>query len=334
MQSFGRYTVSTHLPPAQPLSIITGPGYEYMRITNSSPYLLSINFLGMGTIDFPELFMEDILLTDSYMGTITITPFINLSNVAHTPSDLLTISTYSKGELPHPQSQSMALLANVGNDITIVAGQAQTVQDDLDAAGVVFVEATPTGDPGSAVVIKNDGTLILGNSVHKGSISSDNGLVTTDGLGGLSASNLIVSTNLHTTSIQNVGTTEGIVAVTGTAGTMNTRLQSQGIISFQVPAGTGIATIDGTGINIVKASTQGFGWFNGNFIPELSFFSGAASGTYNHGFNGTGESLTPFHIIPMCNTLNGSQTMGYDSVTSTQVHITSGAGLSFKAMCV
>lgn len=67
---------------------------------------------------------------------------------------------------------------------------------------------------------------------------------------------------------------------------------------------------------------------HGGFMQAWSRFTGAATGTYSHGLG-----TTPNHVMPMAS-VSGSQTMGYDSATSTQVHITSFAGLSFSALAV
>lgn len=121
--------------------------------------------------------------------------------------------------------------------------------------------------------------------------------------------------------------TNGDTEVKGTAAGGRVLLSTSDGFTLQVQAGAA------GGVQINTANTHGFEWFNGGFIPEISVFTGAATGTYNHNFNGAGESLTPFDIIPMCS-ISGSQTMGFDTVNTTQCHITSGAGLSFKAFCL
>lgn len=121
--------------------------------------------------------------------------------------------------------------------------------------------------------------------------------------------------------------TNGDTEVKGTATGGRVLLSTSDGFTLQVQAGAA------GGVQINTANTHGYEWFNGGFIPEISVFTGAATGTYNHNFNGAGESLTPFDIIPMCS-ISGSQTMGFDTVNATQCHITSGAGLAFKAFCL
>jgi hypothetical protein len=80
--------------------------------------------------------------------------------------------------------------------------------------------------------------------------------------------------------------------------------------------------------DIVLGSSAHVKLANGNTIAGISSFDGTTTGTYNHGYGST-----PFFVIPMCSA-NGSMTMGYDTKTSTQVHITCGSGvLAFRCMC-
>lgn len=66
-------------------------------------------------------------------------------------------------------------------------------------------------------------------------------------------------------------------------------------------------------------------FFRLNSIGSISTFTGTGTGTYNHNNDGS-----PFFVVPIV-TVSGSATQGYDTVTSTQVHITLGAALNFKA---
>lgn len=57
-----------------------------------------------------------------------------------------------------------------------------------------------------------------------------------------------------------------------------------------------------------------------------SKFSGAGSGNFNHGLG-----ITPTHVDP-CQSIVGSQTMGYSAPNATNVNIVAGAGNNFTAM--
>lgn len=116
----------------------------------------------------------------------------------------------------------------------------------------------------------------------------------------------------------------------GSAG-FNNSVEAINYVSFQngVSKLVGLFGYDGTNNNLsITLNTDGS--FTGQFgIPQGGFgrFTGAASGTYNHGYG-----ATPSWFGPMQSVI-GSQTMGYDTVTSTQVHITSGSANSFSCLC-
>jgi hypothetical protein len=108
MNNFGQYTVSSLLPPAPPLQITTGVGWEYLRIINNSAYLLNVNLAGMGTIVLPEYFLEDIYLPSSYRGSLVITPQANVTVIGHSTSNMISINTYQHGEISQPQAQPLS----------------------------------------------------------------------------------------------------------------------------------------------------------------------------------------------------------------------------------
>jgi hypothetical protein len=62
-------------------------------------------------------------------------------------------------------------------------------------------------------------------------------------------------------------------------------------------------------------------------LSRFTFFTGSGSGTYSHS-----QGVTPQWVAAIAN-VAGSFTQGFDSGTSTQVHITCGAALAFTA-CV
>lgn len=99
------------------------------------------------------------------------------------------------------------------------------------------------------------------------------------------------------------------------------------ILNAPNAGGTGQVIFQKGGVNNIKIDQNGVNFPNGNFLPNISFFTGTGSGTYNHGFGGS-----PFWVAPIVD-VSGSATQGYDSVTSTQVHVTLGASLGFKAFC-
>lgn len=100
---------------------------------------------------------------------------------------------------------------------------------------------------------------------------------------------------------------------------------STGAVTFNVPAGTTIATVDTvTGWSLQKGTVT----LIVGSLARLSNFNGTATGTYSHNMN-----VAPNIVLPMTNN-NVPQHMGYDSVTSSTVHITAESGYPFWCQCI
>lgn len=110
------------------------------------------------------------------------------------------------------------------------------------------------------------------------------------------------------------------------ASSVNTYLKSRsgGDILMQVPNGTSTWKFTGNDLSCLNGGGINF---NVGRIKDINALSGAGTGTFNHGLSGT-----PNYVGPMDNTV-GSQTMGADTYTSTQVHITAGASHAWKGVC-
>ena len=87
---------------------------------------------------------------------------------------------------------------------------ATNIVNDGNTAGTNIIEATIVGDSTSAITLTNDAKLTIGNAHRSGSVSLDNGTMTTDGNG-----------NVSCTSV-NTGNTQTGVTVTLTYGAGNT----------------------------------------------------------------------------------------------------------------
>lgn len=345
----------------------------------------------------------------AFNGKVIFEPTANLSNVSSWPSSFLQLDTFGPNEVPTgtypvalPRNQ------NIGNTVNTALGGSNSLQNDNNAQGTQFVEATESGAPSSNVSMDNSGNFTVkqwvggvlttlfqvarnaatcmllgatGKTVetvgsHKvdqtltvvGTSSLDNGAIVTDGSGNIqfngklgkgAAGNILdiitVATELR------VGATGGDIRFDSPAGTEVGRLTNAGIFKPHgnaIQATTGSNIVDGTGgtdtyINPVNGSTglvrfatnatergqfslgnfillnsTGITWATGDTILATHFFTGSTTGTYSHGAGGS-----PAWVAPVCS-VAGSQTQGYDTITSTQVHITSGSGLAFKALCI
>lgn len=99
-----------------------------------------------------------------------------------------------------------------------------------------------------------------------------------------------------------------------------------GSMNLQV-GGVSYGVIDSTGIKLNVAGTA-FKFATGNSgIGRWSFFDGTGTGTYNHNLG-----AIPSTVIPITSVV-GSATQGYDTLTTTQAHVTLGAANNFRATC-
>jgi len=105
----GSFVASNYLSPKPPLQVPTGVAQGgYVRVVNNSPYLLNLNFQGMGSYTMPEMYLEDFFVPVKYLGEVTIIPSVNLTSTSRGTSNLITVTTWSPGELPYPQSVSIS----------------------------------------------------------------------------------------------------------------------------------------------------------------------------------------------------------------------------------
>lgn len=282
-----------------------------------------------------------------------------LSGGGAAPLSQVVVETYSCNE-PIPGTFPAALVrqTNIGNSVP-VSTSANAIINDGSVTNTNIVEATVSGDSASAVKITNNGAESLGTTANPGSLTItasaghtgisvgggcqshfDDAKIYTDGNGTLiitGACDVTGQVNGSTASF--TGNVESLsLELSGGTNVPKISSDSSGNINIDVPAGTRIAQINGGGVDLTTASTyditagtmhaaSAFKFSNSQTMSKISTFSGTGSGTYNHNLGGT-----PAIVLPITD-VSGSQTMGYDTVTSTQVHITAGGSLAFKAFC-
>jgi hypothetical protein len=100
-----------------------------------------------------------------------------------------------------------------------------------------------------------------------------------------------------------------------------------GNINFQVPNGNTKVAIGGSGLTFTSGNH--IQWSSGDTLGVTHTFTGTGSGTYNHGCPGA-----PFIVLPVDTQASSTMTVGYDTITATQVHINCGSAHSFKAPCL
>lgn len=357
MNPFGSYNPANY-SQNNPLGVDTGLPWAYIRVINNSPYMLSVTFGGMGSVVFPEMFLEDIPITSSYNGKISIVPFANFppGSIAAALSTLVSINAYQPGELRQPQAQPLTTLAAVGNPVPI--GTAATnIINDGNPTGTEIVEASVGGI--QHVLMFNDGNLAL----QKDATSADQEMFdlvdlavgghiwglflatgATHGLYFLDENSSKVALGLLASG--GIQHDSGIVQTDGAGHETNTATAGAGANSLLAWAPSDDASLQvswrATGTEFVlhddalnariASFFMGQGGIRisglGSRMVAWSFFSGTGSGTFSHGLG-----TTPTVVLAMQNTV-GSQTMGWDSANSTTVHITAGNGAAWTALAL
>jgi hypothetical protein len=102
---------------------------------------------------------------------------------------------------------------------------------------------------------------------------------------------------------------------------------SGGNINFQVPNGNTKVAIGGSGLTFTSGNH--IQWSSGDTLGVTHTFTGTGSNTYNHGC-----PSAPFIVLPVDTQASSTMTVGYDTITATQVHINCGSAHSFKALCL
>lgn len=253
-----------------------------------------------------------------------------LTNAAAPPISQVTVEAFDPGEtVMGTYPASLMHQTSIGNNVgtTVTATNAISNTTNAPLSNWLAVQPTDaltntfTGDTSGNLTVKSDNTgtlttllqLIAGASPG---VKLAAAAVLTEVLGTLQVDGAAdFDSTVQIDGTLSINSTQGIIqAINSTSG---------GRIQIQNNAGGVIAQFDSGGI------TMGIG--NVNFfegaIARESRFTGTTTGTYTHNM-----TAAPNWVGPMQSAI-GSQTMGYDSVGSTTVHVTSGAGNAFTAQC-
>lgn len=191
--------------PLVPPSNLQANQISYLRLLNESAYTLQLQAGGVNIpvpawTDYPVLVSLNNMVNGGFALPIFVTQTL-LGTPNPALSTILRVTFYSPGELP-ASTVPLALVRQtfIPNPVTSVGGGSVFVQDDGRTLGALTVEATPAGDPASAVQLTNTGLETLGNVNRNGSItltgpSARKVIVDPSGIGlGSSASVLDIST--------------------------------------------------------------------------------------------------------------------------------------------
>jgi hypothetical protein len=238
----------------------------------------------------------------------TVGSSLNAGNTVTLTNDgLLTLAVTIAGALV----QAIKTFEPAAAGTILQVGAATYIAEVL---GKLLVDST--AEFKAAVTVDAGGLNVLAGGIGViGASSLDSGGLLTDGAGNFSNHG-----NINFTSGSMLLKAGGTNAIDAT----NTH---DVIINAPNAGGIGQVIFQKGGVTNIKIDANGINFPNGNFLNNISFFTGAATGTFTHTFGSA-----PFWVSPVCQ-VAGSETVGYDTVTATQVHVTLGAALSFKAFC-
>lgn len=283
------------------------PDTASIVIYNESPFFLQITLVGSGVYGVAAYTADCFQVNNGFSGTISVTPIEYITTNAGTPpASVMFVQAYGATETLTRLMRntvgtgypiSLNRLQNIGNNLP-VGTTANAIVNDGNVAGTSIVEATVQGDSASAVSLTNDGVFKLGTAAHHGSISFDNGDITTDGAGNVSFNN-------------------GVGTLTWLSSTGNF------LGSISESNSTGALTLNSSG------SAFRFAAFGGITSRFAAFNFGQASGingvVVTHGLGGTPSAVLILPIIAQ----PGSATVGVGNVGATTFTATCGAGTGF-----
>lgn len=258
-------------------------------IGNESGYTCVIQLVGTsftkslypGTVDYFKS-------SPQFTGVLAIQTFNYLSNSASYPGSFLQIDAVYTGEqLPYFFPMSLSRVQNVGNTINTFSSSSSntdtSLANDTSSAGTQFIEATVSGDAGSAVNVTVDGIWTIGNSTHTGKFSSDNAVFTSDGGGNIVTNALTVNGNLNATSLTMVNGTN-----TFTNGSKSPIITSYKVFQFTTNGTSNQMITHSLGITPVNVlMTRYTGSGANNSLPGLVSFDSTTATFYSVGMGST-----------------------------------------------
>lgn len=290
------------------------------------------------------------------------------------PAMQLTVHGYEKGNEPPEQVMNLNRLQNVGNSVPLNASSTSVANDgtltgtefieasisgtehvgiftdgfmrleksalSADTNLLAFIDLA-AGGHNWEIWLKTGAThalyindLTSGNTplllLASGGIQTDGGKIVTDGSGNITAVVAITPSGLVKNVKNMASADQDFYEIAPADDTANidfalraTFLTSDLVFFDKKNAGEMFRIKNTAGANsgIIVSGI-------GGRVRAWSFFTGNASGNYNHGLGATPN------VVLLNASAVGSETLGWDTPTATQVHITNGATIAWTAMAL
>lgn len=149
---------------------VGGTGLSGIVIGNESGLTCTVTLQGAGvkkTLYPGTVDKFEVPKGRSWTGNMQIDPTADLNNIISWPSSHVYVDTYGVGEVitgQYPFQLNRA--GNIGNAVNFVSGVSTGVQNDNNAAGTQFIEATVLGSPSSNEVHTVDGAGWIGRWIN------------------------------------------------------------------------------------------------------------------------------------------------------------------------
>lgn len=259
-----------------------------------------------------------------------------LYNLPNPPVTLLFVDYYYPGE-PLPK---VPVLGNspIGIGGTVTTSSVQTLSNEGNAAQTLVIDIGQTGNT-LLITINSDGSFswsvlqsgvahqvlkaqTSGNPLQigkSGDVSEVLGQLTVDGVlfcGG----NPVVTNGVWLQWKDSGGTARNIVQVDSGNSVNIDGVTGTGAVVLSSTPGSAIFKVLSTGVSILAGT---YGMLSGDTLARLGDAAGTGTGTVNHNLGAVPD------FASVTTHTAGSQTVGYDSETSTQLHVTCGSGLAY-----
>ena len=309
------------------------PDTACMVIFNESPYFINVQLDASNSVSLPAYTADIVPVSSGFSGNMSITPLTYLTAQGQAPATSVFISTYGGNDpltrllfsgMPTGYPIALARLSNIGNSLNVSTSATSLVNDNNPLATQI-IESTPSGAPGSTIVVTNSGDVTIKGDVA-GVLTTLLQIISASSTVNISATGKQTNVNGNLTVAQNFLVTNGKVGMSGAGDFIDA---SSGTDAYFKCPGTN-ATVhlrDNSGTEYCTFTPAGVNPQNGiNFtvgrIKEINSGSNV-SGTINHGLSGV-----PTAVLVTCNTSLSSATVGASNYTSTQFRLDVGGGLN------
>lgn len=298
---------------------------------NQTPLNLQLDFFN-GATDTLHAWEANFWVLDGDTKEIGWSIDIDSLNVAQPPIETIFLTLYGAHEkIPGTYPVALINQISIGNPGG-TPSNVTSLQNTGNPAGTNVVSVGSTGASGNTWTVSNDGLVTMLVTIAAALVqvlktNESDPVLQLGAVGHLVEvlGNLQVDTSITADTIfsKASGGADGVVSVTGSGVTQNTRLQSSNVINLQVPGGTSQAVVDNTGFTINPGQLH-------LVVGDLRHFNGNTSAMSSAGtVISHGLGITPRLVLITTNIAQpGSATVGVGSFTSTTFTATIGTGSS------